>query len=113
MKPLTNLEIFEKQTAVFECEVSKANQTAKWFQAGTEVVNMDRFTPEVDGKVHRLTITNGQLDDTFKYSCIFEKDNKKTSAKLLVKGANRSLSAWCDVKVKSYVYVVITIEKVW
>ncbi len=86
LKPLSNLEIIEKQTAVFECEISKANETAKWFQAGTEIVDWERFTPEVEGKVHRLTITNGELEDTHKYSCYFRHD-KKTSGKLLVKGA--------------------------
>ena len=86
VRTLSNLEIYEKQTAVFECEVSKPNQSAKWFQAGTEIAGADfsRFTPEVDATVHRLTIVDAELDDTMKYSCCI--GDKKTSAKLNVLG---------------------------
>lgn len=87
VRPLSNLEIYVKQTAVFECEVSKPNMTATWFQAGTEVKGPEyaRFTPEVDGVVHRLTIVDAIIDDTMKYSCTIK--DKKTSAKLTVLGA--------------------------
>ena len=69
---------------MFECEVSKPNQTAKWFQAGDEIKDWERFTPEVEGTIHRLTITEGHLDDSAKYSCRL--NGKKTSGTLTVKG---------------------------
>ena len=104
VRPLSNLEIYEKQTAVFECEISKPNQTAKWFQAGSEVTgpDFDRFTPEVDGTVHRLTIVDAILDDTMKYACVVKE--KKTSAKLTVLGKEYTflMIILCFISVEMY-----------
>jgi hypothetical protein len=85
LRPLKNLEVQEKQTATFECEINKPKQTAHWFQAGTEITpEMNRFKPENEGNVFRLVIENCHLEDTQKYKCVFDKD--KTQAKLTVTG---------------------------
>ena len=85
LKPLTNLEVTEKQTATFECEFSKPKQTAKWFQKGDEITaEWARFHPEVEGTVHRLVINDTQMDDADKYRCVIK--DKQTSAKLTVLG---------------------------
>ena len=84
LRPLQNVEVIVHQTAVFECEIQKPDQPAQWFQAGGEIIDWDRFTPEVLGTVHRLTITDAEMEDEQKYSCVIK--TKKTSAKLTVKG---------------------------
>ena len=98
---MSNLEIYEKQTATFETEVSKANQVATWFQNGDEIKpgtpEWERFVPSVDGNVHRLVISNAHLDDTRKYTIKIK--DKKNSAKLKVLGKNCSLSF-------SYLYLI-------
>ena len=86
--PLPNLEIVEKQGAVFECEVSKPNQTAQW-QQNVEVItpgvgDWERFSTDVDGCVHRLTVSHSKMEDAAKYSCHIK--DKKTTGKLTVKG---------------------------
>lgn len=84
LKKLPNLEIIEKQTATFECEISKPNQKAKWFQNADEIVvgspEWERFKPEVDGTIHRLVISDAHLDDSTKYRCVI--GDKKTTGTL-------------------------------
>jgi len=93
MKPLSNVEVTEKETATFECEVSKPKQSSTWFQAGGKIElgagDWSRFRAETDGNVHRLIIESTQMDDAEKYSCSIK--DKKTSAKLTVKGKFASL----------------------
>ena len=87
LRPLSNLEVQEKQTATFECEINKPKQEATWYQAGTKITpEMERIHPESDGKLFRLVIDSCQLDDTHKYKCSFK--NAQTSAKLNVLGKN-------------------------
>jgi Immunoglobulin I-set domain len=85
---LSNLEITEKETVTFECEVSRPKQTAAWYQAGGKIEpgtdNWQRFKTETEGTVHRLVIEDVQMDDAEKYSCTIK--DKKTSGKLTVKG---------------------------
>jgi len=88
LNKLPNLEIIEKQTATFECEISKPNQKAKWFQNADEIIantpEWERFTTEVDGTIHRLVISNAHLDDSTKYRCVIS--DKQTTGSLKVKG---------------------------
>ena len=88
MKPMSDVEVTEKETATFECEVSKPKQSATWYQAGGKIEpgvgDWSRFRTENDGKIHRLIIESAQMDDAEKYSCNIK--DKKTSAKLTVKG---------------------------
>ncbi len=85
IRGLSNLEVFEKQDATFECEFNKPNLEVQWNQAGDKITpDWTRFKPEVDGKIHRLHITVCELDDEAKYSC--KVNGKKTSGMLTVKG---------------------------
>ena len=85
---MSDVEVTEKETATFECEVSKPKQVAEWYQAGGKIEpgvgDWSRFRIEVDGQIHRLIIESAQMDDAEKYSCNIK--DKKTSAKLTVKG---------------------------
>ena len=95
IRGLSNLEIYEKQSATFECEFNKANLKVKWFQAGDQITpNWTRFKPEVDGKVHRLHISDAEMDDAAKYSC--RARGKKTSGTLTVKGSNMLPVSACN-----------------
>ena len=85
LKPLSNLDIMEKECATFECEVSKPDLPAKWYQKGSEITSdWDRFSTTVDGNVHKLVISSALLGDTHKYKCVI--GDQKTSAKLTVSG---------------------------
>lgn len=85
---MSDVEVTEKETAMFECEVSKQKQSSAWFQAGGKIEpgvgDWSRFRTEIDGNVHRLIIEAAHMEDAEKYSCSIR--DKKTSAKLTVKG---------------------------
>jgi len=61
----------EKQEAVFICEVSKPNQTAKWLRNGVDVVAAGRYDIKVDGTRHILTIKDAETADQAQYSVNF------------------------------------------
>ena len=94
MKPLSNVEVTEKETATFECEVSKPKQVPVWYQAGGKIEpglgDWGRFRAEVVGNLHRLVVESAHMEDAEKYSCNF--GDKKTSAKLTVKGQRSLIS---------------------
>ena len=83
-KLLSNLEVVEKQEAVFECEVSKPNQPAKWLCNGQEIPESDRVKATCDGHKHSLTLSPTQLTDGAEYTCVVA--DKSTSGQLIVTG---------------------------
>lgn len=101
LKPLSNLDITEKESATFECEVSKPDLPAVWYQNGSEITSdWDRFTTTVEGSVHKLVISPAQLGDTNKYRCVIA--GKKTSAKLTVTG----MYVWSCSHHKGYITIL-------
>jgi len=88
VKPLSDVEVLEQETATFQCEVSKPKQSATWDQAGGTIEpgvgDWSRFRTEVDGNVHRLIVESAHTEDALKYTCSI--GDKKTSAKLTVNG---------------------------
>ena len=56
----------------------------KWYKSGKEIMPSERFTIDVDGRVHRLTISNCFTTDGTEYTAKI--DRSKTSAKLVVDG---------------------------
>lgn len=100
IRPLENQEIFEKQTATFECEVNKPKQIAEWKQKADVITPgvepWQRFSVETDGNVHRLVISDAQMSDASKYTCHIK--DTKTSGKLVVKGRwlNSCCQMWLD-----------------
>jgi len=69
--PLQDQEVMEKQEAVFICEVSKPNQTAKWLRNGVDVIAAGRYDIKVDGTRHILTIKDAETADQAQYSVNF------------------------------------------
>ena len=54
VRHLENQTIKEIPTSVtFECEITKANCKLAWAHDGDAVYNSDKYTVEMDGKVHR------------------------------------------------------------
>ena len=68
----------------FTCEVSEDNRPARWLKNGVELSPSDTVKMEVDGKVHRLIITDAKPDDQAEYSIIVR--GQQSSAPLTVEG---------------------------
>ena len=67
LKPLSDVEVKEGQTAIMECTVSKPNLKSTWERDDTPLEADDRITMTTEGQVHTLTITNAVVDDEADY----------------------------------------------
>ena len=84
IQTLDDVEVFEEETAVFECETDKEGVTARWLKDGKKIPTSNQIKVESDGKKHRLVLKGCQLEDEAYYTCIV--GERKTSASLHVKG---------------------------
>jgi hypothetical protein len=68
--------------------VNKPDQVALWKKNGDVVTpgagDWTRFTVEVDGCVHRLTVRDVKMEDASEYSCHIK--DRVSTGKLTVKG---------------------------
>ncbi|GFO38541.1 titin, partial [Plakobranchus ocellatus] len=80
--PLNDQELPEKETAIFECQVSKKDRPVKWLKDGKEVELDDRIQAITDGFYQQLVIEDCRLEDAGKYSCVM--GDEVTEANLVV-----------------------------
>lgn len=88
MTPLTDVHVYEKDEARFECEVSRQPKTLRWLKGSQEIATDDKFEVLQEGKRHTLVIKSAAYEDEAKY--MFEAEDKRTSAKLVIQGKNKS-----------------------
>lgn len=82
--PLSDLHVYERDEAKFELEVSREPKSFRWLKGSQELSSDERFELAVDGTRHTLTIKSARYEDEAKY--MFEAEDKRTSAKLVIKG---------------------------
>ena len=97
IRKLRDLEIMETETAVFKCEVTKADIKAKWSCNGKALSTKDGFNIKVEKTVHTLTLEDVALGDAGHYSIYIE--DKESSGKLVVRGKCWlwALSGWLGI----------------
>lgn len=82
--PLQDLEIIEKQTATFVCEVSKPGQKAAWLKDGKPIKTGGRYDIRVEGTKHTLVIKDAEKSEQAKYTVTFA--DISSSASLTISG---------------------------
>lgn len=82
--PLSDVKVFEKDEAKFECEVSREPKTFRWLKGTQEITGDDKFELIKDGTRHSLVIKSAAFEDESKY--MFEAEDKHTSGKLIIEG---------------------------
>lgn len=85
LTPLSDQTVTEFETAVFECEISKANLKVKWTKGGEVIEANKHFEMANIGNKYMLTVREAELTDQDKYRIIAE-DGVESQAKLKVKG---------------------------
>lgn len=85
VRPLTEIELKENKTAIFECELNRDGEKVKWFKNG-EPIEPDgkHVIVKADGKVHQLIIKNCDPNDAAKYSA--KTSGPSSSAHLYIEG---------------------------
>ncbi|XP_053324277.1 obscurin [Spea bombifrons] len=84
-KKLTDLEVREKDSATFQCEVPLSITESAWFKEETKIQQSSKYSIEEEGTVRRLTIQNVTADDDAVYICEM-KEGSRTIAELSVQG---------------------------
>lgn len=82
--PLSDVTVMEKSTAVFECELSKDVEKARWFLDNVELRQSPLIKFVKDGKKHQLIMDNVAVEDEGQISVTFEE--KSSAADLFVQG---------------------------
>lgn len=88
--PLSDVNVYEKDEARFEIEVSRVPKTFRWVKGSQELQADDKFEMIQEGKVYTLVVKGAAYEDEAKY--IFEAEDKRTTGKLIIQG--RRLLMW-------------------
>uniref|UniRef100_A0A4W3IYJ9 Ig-like domain-containing protein n=1 Tax=Callorhinchus milii TaxID=7868 RepID=A0A4W3IYJ9_CALMI len=89
-KPLTDLEVKEKDVAKFACEVSREDAKVRWFKDGMEIRKGKKYDITAKGVERLLTIHKCSFDDEAEYEC--DARTSKTSGMLTVLGKRSDFS---------------------
>ncbi|KAI8500667.1 hypothetical protein Bbelb_214850 [Branchiostoma belcheri] len=82
-KILRDEEVFSKETATFECQLSAAKAEVKWLRNSVQIHCSAKYKIEEDGVTHRLIVNNCGKEDVAEYTC--QCGSNKTTASLRVK----------------------------
>lgn len=76
--------MYEKDEAKFECEISREPKAFRWLKGTQELKADDKFDILTEEKRHTLVVKSAAYEDEAKY--MFEAEDKRTSAKLIIQG---------------------------
>ena len=85
LKPLADQKVNEKETAIFECEVSKPKLKPKWKKGDQELKPSKHYDMASIGQKHMLTVREAELEDQDSYTIEVE-EGVTSTAKLTVIG---------------------------
>lgn len=91
---LRDLEVREKESAVFQCEVPLASTETTWFKEETKLQQSKKYNIEEEGTCRTLTVQNVTMDDDAVYICEM-KEGSRTIAELSVQGEGLASSPNC------------------
>ncbi|XP_043921975.1 obscurin [Protopterus annectens] len=84
-RKLRDLEVNEKETATFQCEVPLPSTEASWFKEESKLIPSAKYAIEEDGTYRMLSIHSTTTDDDAVYICEM-KEGSRTVAELSVRG---------------------------
>ncbi|KAK7938954.1 hypothetical protein WMY93_002280 [Mugilogobius chulae] len=84
LTPLSDVQVYEKDEARFEVEVSRVPKTFRWLKGSAEVQSDDKFDILQEGNLFVLRVKSAAYEDEAKY--MFEAEDKRTAAKLVIQG---------------------------
>ncbi|KAL8164795.1 UNVERIFIED_CONTAM: hypothetical protein K2H54_006944 [Gekko kuhli] len=82
---LRDLEVREKESATFQCEVPAPGTETTWFKEETKLQQSQKYDIEERGTYRKLTVRNVTMDDDAVYICEM-KEGSRTIAELTVQG---------------------------
>lgn len=98
------MHVYEKDEARFECEISRPPKSFRWLKGSQEITTDGKFEVLQEGKRHILVVKSAAYEDEAKY--MFEAEDKRTSAKLVIQGKAEKINTLFLKKVISCLFVV-------
>nr|XP_029498783.1 obscurin-like isoform X3 [Oncorhynchus nerka] len=90
VKKLEDVEVMEKESASFMCEISHDEVACQWFKGDTKLKVGDNIKMRQEGKIYVLLIKSVTLEDVAEIK--FTAEKASSTAKLTVKGKAQSVS---------------------
>ncbi|XP_036842041.1 obscurin isoform X19 [Oncorhynchus mykiss] len=90
VKKLEDVEVMEKESASFMCEISHDEVACQWFKGDTKLKVGDNIKMRQDGKIYVLLIKSVTPEDVAEIK--FTAEKASSTAKLTVKGKAQSVS---------------------
>uniref|UniRef100_A0A0S7EPU5 non-specific serine/threonine protein kinase n=2 Tax=Poeciliopsis prolifica TaxID=188132 RepID=A0A0S7EPU5_9TELE len=84
LTPLSDVQVYEKDEARFEVEVSRPPKSFRWLKGSQELTGDDKYEMIQEGNMYVLVIRSAAFDDEAKY--MFEAEDKRTAGKLVIQG---------------------------
>lgn len=81
---MTDVQVYEKDDARFEVEVSRTPKTFRWLKGSQELQSDEKYEVIQEGNLYVLVIRSAAYDDEAKY--MFEAEDKRTTGKLVIQG---------------------------
>ena len=85
--PLNDVQVYEKDEARFELEVSRPPKSFRWLKGSQELQSDDKYSMTQEGKMYVLVIRSAAYEDEAKY--MFEAEDKRMTGKLIIQGNTR------------------------
>lgn len=92
---MSDVKVYEKDEARFECELSREAKTFRWLKGSQELKADDKFDILTEGKRHTLILKSAAYEDEAKY--MLEVEDKRTSAKLVIQGKIKTFNYFARV----------------
>ncbi|XP_010793050.1 titin-like, partial [Notothenia coriiceps] len=84
LTPLSDVNVYEKDEARFELELSRAPKSFRWLKGTQELQKDEKYEMIQEGNMYVLQIRSVAYEDEAKY--MFEAEDKRTSGKLVIQG---------------------------
>ncbi|KAK5920272.1 hypothetical protein CgunFtcFv8_024099 [Champsocephalus gunnari] len=84
LTPLSDVNVYEKDEARFELELSRAAKSFRWLKGTQELQKDEKYQMIQEGNMYVLQIRSVAYEDEAKY--MFEAEDKRTSGKLVIQG---------------------------
>lgn len=84
LAPLSDVQVYEKDEARFEVELSRPPKSFRWLKGSQELQSDDKHQMIQEGNIYILSIPSAAYEDEAKY--MFEAEDKRTAAKLVLQG---------------------------
>lgn len=82
---LNDVQVYEKDEARFEVELSRPPKSFRWLKGSQELQSDDKYELIQEGHTYVLLIRSAVYEDEAKY--MFEAEDKRTSCKLVLQGS--------------------------